>query len=306
MYIISYIGLQHILNSNTEGRSILIEPYDVRKFASKFNTVVFDEIAYAQNTTSITYKICRELSKVIPYRYGLTGRPFNRDPLALWGQFYVIDKGETLGTSINVYRQAFFKAKENKYLHYIEWKFDKSKEGQLNRIVKNRTIYYSKDECQDLPEKVVIPIHLKLDEESAAYYDSIRQQFISTLIENKDDANLLAKIKNPFAKMRQVCSGYVKVKDEETETEEILSFSNPKEQMLEQLVLDLPDDCKMIIFYDYTPSGERIVAQLQKLKIKYEWLYGGTTDKPEAINRFKTDSRCRSTSMQSKVWSYRT
>lgn len=294
IFIINYDGLQHLLNSSGKKR-IEIQPEDVTAFASNFNTIIYDELVYSGSTKSITWQICNLLSKNITNRYGLTGRPFSRDLEALWRQFFVIDFGQTLGKNISLYRQGYFTPKDKHF--FIEWNLNPEQKLNFIKATKNLTIRYSSAETQDLPEKVVVPISIELNEEAKTYYRKLKKDLFAL----PKDQEWLMKVKNTFVKFRQICSGYLTLNDMEideetgevTTTDEIIELENSKEKPLEQIIEQLPEGKKLVIFYAYTHSGQKIVDKLKELKVKHVWLYGKTKDKIGTLSAFKTNPKVR-------------
>lgn len=294
IYIINYTGLQHLLSiSDSKDRSIHVNPDVVKSFAKDFGAVIYDEIYSCKNRQSITFQICKEISKLVPVRYGLTGTPINRDLLDLWGQFYLIDLGETLSPYITHYRQAFFKPKQERY--GTRWIFQKKYTNDLFRLLKNKSIRYI---VTGLPDKIHTKVPIELTPDAKKYYNQLRFELISDL--QSDDWKL--KTKSKFQKFRQICSGFLLVNDtsfdeetgEETgtETAEIV-FENPKKKALEKLILSIPQDQKLIIFCEFTASGRRISNLLTTLSLDHIWYYGGTVDKVSTKQKFLDDPNCR-------------
>jgi SNF2 family DNA or RNA helicase len=292
IYIVNYDGISSILNSSID-RSISINPGEVANFAKMFNTIIYDEMIEVKNTKSISFQVCKVLSKYIPYRYGLTGRPFGRAALDLWAQFYVIDGGETLGNNLEIFKQSFFTPKITPFT--INWVPNDEKLETFHKVLQNKAIYFPP---VPLPAPICTTIEIELSDEAKIYYRKLKGSLISDL---KEDA-WKAKIKNPFVKFRQICSGYLLVDDTEIDedtgeeykisTDEI-SFDNPKEQIIEKLIAMLPAGRKMIIFYAFTPSGKRITNKLISMKVPHTWLWGKAKNKDEILNKFKNDPKCR-------------
>jgi SNF2 family DNA or RNA helicase len=289
LYIINYIGLQVILASpNPDSKKRLILQGTVKDFAKNFDCIVYDECVAVKHTRSITYKICKLLSENIKYRYGLTGTPMGRDVEDLWAEFYVIDQGDTLGKNPIIFREAYFKSSRRPWA--VEWKFKKELEPKLHLVLKNRSIRYKTEECQDLPPRIPNIINIRLSQEAADYYHKIVGDLQHTIY----DSQWAAKIKNHFIKLSQVCSGYLITTPEDSEKAEEIDFvENEKIKALSQIVALLPDDCKMIIFHEFTPSGRMITEELKRLKINHHWLYGGTKSKIEVIKSFQEDPKVK-------------
>lgn len=290
IYVMNYTGL-HVILSQPGFRARVINPTDVSRFASQFDCIVLDEIVAVKNPRSVTFQICNVLSKSIPYRYGLTGRPFGRNPIDLWAQFFVIDGGETLGRKLALFRESFFDSKDTAY--GTQWKVKKELEPQLFDIIRNRSIRYATEECVDLPQRMYNVIRLPLYEEAASYYDRIGTEFINMAVGSSAEPTTIPVVKNHFIKLRQICSGFLRFRPDGAEIDEDIVFDTPKDTIIEQLAGNLPEGCKMLIFHEFTVSGRRITAKLKDMKIGHRWLYGGTPDKTSILEDFNTNPRTR-------------
>ena len=94
--------------------------------------------------------------------------------------------------------------------------------------------------------------------------------------------------------MRQISSGFVGFKDDDTGEKAQLTFEvNPKLDLLMELIDELPEDRKIIIFHEFTYSGSLICQELMKRKYKHGWLWGGTKDWTSIKNSFNTDPNYR-------------
>lgn len=229
--------------------------------------------------------------------YELAGRPFGRDPIVLWAQMYLIDRGETLGDTLTLFRQAFFKSKQN-YWGGMEHKFKHSMRKELARILNHRSISYSAAECVELPKVVPLKEYVDLPDEAQAYY----KQFIKRL--KASHASYIER-KNSFIRMRQVSSGFVGLLDDETGAKVEVEFAiNPKLDRTIELVEAIPTDCKFVIFHEYTHSGRMLCRALTKAKIKHDWLRGGIKNAREIQDRFDHDDRYRGLVVNWRVGAY--
>ena len=208
-----------------------------------------------------------------------------RNPIDLWSQFYLIDKGATLGKHISIYREGFFEPKEN-FLGYTEWHFDKSKEEELNKKIANISLRYGEEEANDLPPLVRIPKYVNFVEENFDHYKSM----INKLLEVKEDRTAF---ENTFIKLRQICSGFLSFKNPDDE-KTIVDFEvNTKMNQLIEIIDSIPDNRKIVIFNEFTHSGDMIAKMLTSKKIKFERLYGGTKDKVKGKINFINDKSTR-------------
>lgn len=283
VYLINYAGLQALLSSTTGKRKISAQ--DVDDFASQFEMMILDEVVAVKNPRSLTFKICDRLSTRIPYRYGLTGVPFGRHCEDLWAQFKVIDGGLTLSQNYFLFRSAFFTPKKTPWT--VEWKLNPKLKDLLYQTIKHRSIRYRTDECLTLPPVFYSIRLVPLSEDAKLLYHNSENLLLNaTSVDVKQ---------NSFIQMREIATGFLNVKNAEGGTERIIFPNNPKLDLLESLVLEVPEDRKAIIFHEFTISGKLITDRLEKLKVPYRWIYGGVPDqkKLQYINEFQTDPKIR-------------
>ena len=277
LFLLNYTGLQLLLTNNKNGKWAIDIP-EVNKFASYFDVVIWDEIHLMKNPRSLNFKISKQLAKSILLRYGLTGTPMNRDPQDLWTQFYLIDKGETLGDSLTLFREAFFTAKNN-FWGGVDFKIKKEMKPVLNKRIANRSISYTKDEVLDLPDKTFIEVKVDLHPDVVSLYEDE----IKTL-----DSN----VELGFMKMRQLCSGFLDFKNQDGEKVTIIKDTYKMDALVE-LITQVPDDSKVIVFLDFIKSGDLVSERLTKEKIKHIRLYGGTKDKKFVKEEFLNNDKIR-------------
>lgn len=251
----------------------------MKRISKIIGAVVTDESTEIGNLHSLQYRICNKLAKTASIRYELAGRPFGRDPTQLWSQLYVVDRGETLGDTLGLFRAGFFEEEDN-FWGGKKYKFKKELRPKLNHILRHRSIQYRYDECGTLPPMVPKIEEVSLPGEATAYY----QKFLKEV--RKSHAGFQER-KNAFVRMRQVSSGFVGFKNDETGAKAEIAFAdNPKLDRLLELVRQMPHQSKFLIFYDFTYSGRMVSEALAKLKIKHGWIYGGVKNQRQLEERF--------------------
>ena len=284
LFILNYAGLVALCTTlqpkSEDKRKRVIDREKMDWIIGLFNGIVLDESTSIIHRSSLTYKICNQFARHIDLRYALTGTPFGRDPQALWTQFYFIDRGNTLGQTLGIFRAAFFTQKKQFWGGY-EFTFKKELTEKLHRVLRNRSIFYPAEECIDLPEAVSVTKHVMLTSEMKVYYGKLAEQL------------RLAKgnfriVQNSFLNMRQICSGFIGLIDDESGDRAQIEFSeNPKLDVLLSLINELPIGAKMVIFYEYIWSGNQISTALMAKGIKHERLWGGQKDPKGALRRFR-------------------
>src|SRR3990167_3732060 len=296
VFVITYAGLVAMLkkqsiNPRTKKKDFIIDKKAVAQLATLFDIVVYDEIQKLLSWRSMTYEICSQLSQTMKHRFGLTATLLGRDPQVVWPQYNCIDGGKTFGKTLGIFRAAFFNEKINFWGGY-EYTLRRDKTKLFHDFIKNKSIAYTTDVCNDLPELTTVDYTVDMPTEYKEYYNDT----IDTVIAAQGD---LVKTKSAFIRMREITSGYVgfyhkaEVEMEvDNKTKEFVIFKeNPKLDMLEELLDQIPEDRKVIIFHVYIKTGELITKRLTSLnknnRFKYVWLYGKTKNKIETLNEFK-------------------
>lgn len=274
----------------------------VARFWEGVNGVVIDESTRAANYDSLAFHLIEQSPATI--RYALAGRPFGRDPTLLWSQHYLVDRGETLGPTLGMFREAFFTDTPNPWVSknrqkYVRiFTFDKRKEAQLAKVIQHRSITYGEEECGDVPKWTSIIEEVKFPREAAAYYDKAVQSMI-------DAKGNMEVVKNVFLRMRQLSSGFLGFKDDETGEKAQVEFEeNPKFDRLFERLDEMPLDRKSVVFYDYTYSGRKIYEEAKRLGFKPIWLWSGTPDYKRDLHNFENDPSYRLTVVNNRVGAF--
>ena len=286
---------------NKKGKTVLkLDKKKLQRLLAWADGFVLDESTRASGD-SLTFDLISQLSKTATVRYALAGRPFGRDPITLWAQHYLIDGGETLGETKGLFREAFYTAKKNHWgnKYSFDYTFDKTMQPELARMIQNRSITYTADECIDLPKVVSIREVVSLPEEAGAYY----QRVIDGIISAKGNFRAM---KNAFMRLRQLSSGFLgAVNDETGERIEVAFDENPKMDRLLELLDELPEGKKAVVFYEFTFSGRTLVKRLKtELGIDSIWLWSGTKDSLKEQRRFEDRNGPAVAVIQSRVGAY--
>jgi len=274
----------------------------VNKLARDVDAVVWDESTRVGNYKSLAFRLGRRLSKRARFRFALAGRPFGRDPTPLWSQMYLIDHGESLGETLELFRAAFFSEKQSpwsKSPYAKDYKFLRHLEPELSRITQHSSLTYTADECIDLPPVIPIIEPVKLPTTTKAYYKELIEEAIAA----KGNKRVM---KNVFLRMRQLSSGFLGLRDDETgEKAEIEFAENPKLELLLDHLDVLPRNRKALIFYQYTVSGRRIAKEIkEQFKVEPVWLWSGTKNPREQLRRFMEDDDAPFVVVNNQVGAY--
>lgn len=289
MFVIQYAGLQSMLTKPKKGSGRRLNQSLKKKFAAKFDGVFLDESHNLSNKNTVMYRLCNAVAQHCDFRVATTGTPIGDKPEDYFAQFLIIDDGETLGDTLDFFRNCFYTKKLNKKFYYNEWTFDKSKKKLLNKIIRNRSIYYEDAEVHDLPPRVDKKVPIAMSAEAMEYYAMVR----AGIIKNNDDYH---KIRMGYLRMCQIASGYLSWEDPENPDIKVaVEFENNKIEWLRTFLPKVlsKQGRKVAIFHHFIPSGRRIEKLLDELGIQYASLRGEIKDKAAQKKRFKTDPKCR-------------
>jgi SNF2 family DNA or RNA helicase len=254
----------------------------VAKLTKMMEGVFCDESTFLKNRDKLPYRIAFQLSKTARVFFILTGTPFGRKPLDLWAQLNLVDHGYTLGETLGLFRNAFFIGTQS-YWGGMDWKFNSKLADTLNKFLNHRSIVLEADEA-DLPKLVPIKKFATLDETAEAYYERAKEMI-------KASRGDYQEMKNAFLRARQISSGFVGFKNDETgERASYVFEEQPKLDALEDFITErIKRGEKFVVFHEFKFSGKRIVEMLERNSIKCLLLNGDThkNDVPRIKDDFK-------------------
>lgn len=291
---IDYQGL-HLAMSVKEkvaGKMKLVkDEKKMRQLLKVYNFVGIDESHKLANHQSLWFSLMRQITKRCDYCYATTGTLFGHNPEAAWSQFYLVDRGETFGENLGLFRASLFTEKVSPWKG-VKYIFNKHQAPTFHRMLQHRSLRYDEDEVLDLPKRVHRLQHFEMSPEQ-------RQHYLRAVQGLLDAKGKLKELEAPWLRMRQICSGYLAWKDEHGD-HAVPFKQNAKLDGVERLI-DEMGNTKAVIAYDYTATGAMLVERIKQMGIGYEWFYGGTKDKSASRQRFMTDPKCRVMIMNSSA-----
>lgn len=253
-------------------------------FNKKWGCIILDEAHYIKNRTSRRSKFLLKLGTMADYRYILTGTPVSNGQLEnIWSLYTFLDGyiergypysrifGGSYSKFLDRYCILNMYHKPSSYIHVRE----------LQDIINEYSYRVKKSECLDLPDKLPDEI-VKVDLLEKSLYKRLATE--SAILEYE----ILAD--NPLSrliKLRQLCSGFIKLEDGT-----IIETKNEKLSILQELLEGFEDDKKIVIFAEFKYSIRKIEELLTKLKIKYVTLDGDQKDKT-IWRKFQADKSIR-------------
>lgn len=293
--LIDYPGLHLALSKKEQfkGRNRLVpDPKKIKHIQRQYNWIGLDESHKLSSHDSLWYSIINQLTKTAEFCYGSTGTLFGKNVEDLWSQFKLVDRGETFGENLGLFRAGLFTAKMNPWQKGPAYTFNPAHHETLTRMLQHRSIRYDEDEVLDLPRRTEMRILCEMSPEQKEHYLRALQGLINA------DGNL-KEMDGQYIRMRQIISGYL-VWEDDHGRHNIAFKQNEKLEQLERLI-DEMGDSKIVVPYVYTETGRLITRRLEQLGIGYAWLYGGTKDKVACRNKFMEDPSCRVFVMQEEA-----
>jgi GR25 family glycosyltransferase involved in LPS biosynthesis len=290
LVVVTFQGLSWMVSKlmkrdGRKRRRLTPTPDELLKLAASFDALVIDEATWLSNQRSLWFRVCNAVAKHTRYRYAMAGRLFSRDPQKMWPQFFLIDRGASLGETLGLFRQAFYDQKAGYWSMFV-YTFKRGMAKKLTELVGHRSLTYAADECIDLPQAIYVAKPLTFEQETEAYY----RRTVKELIKARGNVKV---IRHSFIRMRQIASGFVGVTDDETgERAEIEFQHNPKLAMLLQVIDELPEGAKLVIVHEFIWTGKRICAELTKHKIKHVAMSGQVENRSAAKRRFLSEADC--------------
>lgn len=269
-----------------------IDKRKVDLFVQHFNFMAMDECHEVGKKETLTFRMLNRLAQVCPFRYGMTGTPFGRHPEKLWTQFYLVDHGETLGPNMTMFREAFYEPVQNRIGREVTdtvlgWKFRADMNPKLESMLRHRSIRYEDKEGTDMPQLLRFKKVLNMSAEQRMYYMEAKAKLEAARGDYRS-------LKNPFIRMRQICAGFTTFKDDENDDRIQVRFQeNPKLDALLALALEMPPGSKMMIFHEFTPSGQIIRDAFDQIGLNYASIHKGFKDQRAAYRKFLHDKGCQ-------------
>ena len=289
--IIDYQGLMLALCSKAKGAKgkgkMVPNEKRIRQIQRMYNFVGIDESHKLRNHQNLWFDVMDRLTMHAEYVYATTGTVFGKSPEAMWSQFRLVDRGDTFGENLGLFRSAFFTKESDNW--GSTWVFRKTMTPDLHRMMQHRSMRYDEKEVPeiDLPTRMPpIVKRMNMAGEQREHYLRALEGLLNA--QGTGDAALMDA---PWMRMRQIVSGYLTWRDD-TGEHTVRFKENPKLAALEATLYEMGNS-KIVICHYYTETGAMICDRLTELGFKHEWLHGGTKDKVGARKRFMEDPECR-------------
>lgn len=251
-----------------------------------YGCIILDEAHFIKNRSSKRSKFLLKIATMSKYRYILTGTPIGNGQLEnIWSLYCFLDPYLHRGYVYSRIFEGSYRTFEDKYciLNMYHKPMSYIHVDELQDIINQFSYRVKKIDCLDLPEKLPDEV-IKVDLKNKSLYKQLATESAILKYEILAD-NPLSRL----VKLRQLCSGYLKV---DPEIGDDIEVETEKTAVLEELIEGFEEDKKLVIFAEFKYSIKKISNLLDKKKIKYVVLDGDQKDKT-IWRKFQTDKSIR-------------
>jgi SNF2 family DNA or RNA helicase len=264
-------------------------------FDWKPSVLVVDESHRCKSIKSKRAKAVEILSGVTTYRYILTGTPVLNSAMDLFQQFKILDLGKTFGQNFYSYRGRYFEDSNARWAgkpnYFSKWEARPEAYAELSKKISSMAVYAKKSECLDLPPLVRESYEVELGNEQFRLYKEMLNDYVTFILDErtKQSKAVMAQLAITKAlRLRQILSGFVK-----TDTgEEVPLEDVPRADALKELLEDLCESHKVVVWAVFKQDYERIRGICKSLELEYAELHGDIKDKDIELEKWKKPS-CR-------------
>ena len=255
-------------------------------YYKSYGCIILDEAHFIKNRSSKRSKFLLKIATMSKYRYILTGTPIGNGQLEnIWSLYCFLDPYLQRGYVYSRIFEGSYRTFENKYciLNMYHKPMSYIHVDELQDIINQYSYRVKKIDCLDLPEKLPDEV-IKVDLKNKSLYKQLATESAILKYEILAD-NPLSRL----VKLRQLCSGYLKV---DPEIGDDIEVETEKTAVLKELIEGFEEDKKLVIFAEFKYSIKKISNLLDKKKIKYVVLAGDQKDKT-IWRKFQTDKSIR-------------
>lgn len=191
---------------------------DAIPYASRYKTFIMDELSGFKTRASIRWKTAKKLIKQgsIPNVWGLTGTPTTDGAmLDLWAQLYLLDEGESLGTTLGGYRERYFTpGRQLPNGVVIEYNLRPGAKERIHVLLERTCLAMTTDGRVNLPPTTENDIDITMPPAVRAIYKQMKQDLVvgSDLLGDTYSAANAAVLSG---KLSQITAGFLYKDDQE-------------------------------------------------------------------------------------------
>jgi SNF2 family DNA or RNA helicase len=251
---------------------------------NEYDAIVADELHYVANEDSKRFQRMIELRKHARWVLGMSGTPLSNMLQSLWSQYYWLDGGRTLGSSLAAFKKKYYTG---------NWRDDAEKENATANVAKrvSRVTYFltMQEAFPDKKQKIQQVIHVPMTPEQLKYYEQLRK---------RDEADVhtgtvsMVEMNTRLMKLLQVAQGFV-IDDKRN----VRQFTSAKLNALKDMITGSGDltDKRVIVWCRFRHDLEMICKMLHDHQVAYLTLHGDLkeAEKEASKDAWNNDHRWR-------------
>lgn len=163
---------------NYEAIPKLVEQYlDVAPRVA-FQSVVFDELTRAKSHNSKRINMLRRRLDKVPTRWGLTGTPTPNSYMELFAQIRLLDDGERLGKSFDLFRRTYFRPTD--YMEY-NWEPLPGAKDAIQQRIADMALTLRTSDYLDIPDMAEEDVEMGMPDDARKVYQVAEKEMLVRL-----------------------------------------------------------------------------------------------------------------------------
>ncbi|MBU6231500.1 hypothetical protein KGP36_02425 [Patescibacteria group bacterium] len=245
----------------THKKSVKVDPRRVK--ALGFDTLVLDELSLFKHTTSIRFKILKDVIHYFTTRWGGTGSPAANHLEALFSETFVLDEGRTFGRYVTAFRKKYFVPSYDGY----SWKPQDGAQERIFDAVK--PVFYRVEPPKGTvkePQIVLNDILVDLPPAARKIYDEMKKDLVAVVAEG--ERSFAANGGVLVGKLKQISNGGLYIQHQDPATglllpRETRHLHDAKTEALKELVEELQGS-PLFVAYEYDHDLDRLLKMFGK------------------------------------------
>lgn len=263
--------------------------FTVNKLIDKSTMVIVDESSYIKGHRSARTDWITRVAERARYRLILTGTPISQGVVDLFAQM------RFLSPKILGYKSFYsFAANHLEYSDKYPGLIVRSHNtAYLAAKIKPYVYQVTKDECLDLPDKLHESRYFRMTGEQRCQYERAKDQILDEMADDdKWDSFTIFRL---FTALQEIVCGFWNETDLKTKKETFHEFDHARIETMLDIVSQIPNTGKVIIWAKYQRDIEQISAELQKTYGPdcTALFYGAINEKhrAEQVTKFRSGAR---------------
>lgn len=227
-----------------------------------FGMVIIDELSSFKNSGSKRWRALKKVIRMSDYVLGLTGTPASNGYLDLWAEMFLIDNGDTLGTTKGNYIANYFQPGRRSGNIIYEYRIRPGAKSTIDKKLKRNCLSMSKEDWLKLPPLINNTVTVRMSEKERSIYDKLKKESVLPLLDgeianldNMDSAVVGSTAAVLSNKLLQLANGAVY-----DDAGAVIKIHDRKLDALEEIV-EAAEGQSILVFYIYKHDMERIRAR---------------------------------------------